>query len=94
MSARYQDSMHRVQTAIAALLGRDPDLDRCSRKHMRVGIDMSKADAAGLATLLIDKGVFTMAEYLDAIAHSAEIEANAYEREVQETFGSSRIKTA
>lgn len=92
MPARYQDSLHRVQTAIATLLGVGRD-KRCTAKHLRVGIDMQKADTAGLVTLLIEKGVFSMAEYVAAIAYSAETEANAYEREVQEAFGSSRVTT-
>lgn len=92
MPARYQDSMHRVQTAIATLLGISND-KRCTPKHLRVGIDMQKSDTFGLVNLLIAKGVFAGDEYLAAIAESAEIEANAYEREVQETFGSSTIKT-
>lgn len=32
-------------------------------KHIRTGIDLSKAEQMGLASLLIDKGVFTREEY-------------------------------
>ncbi len=91
--SRYDDAAHRVQTAIAALMGRDRDYKPTQRKHMRTGIDLSKADQAGLATLLIAKGAFTTEEYIEAITKSAETEANTYEKEVQATFGNPNIKT-
>ena len=48
---------------------------------------MSKSDLAGLAKLLIDKGVFTLEEYLTALADQAELEANTYEHEISGRFG-------
>jgi hypothetical protein len=89
----YRDHAHRVQTAIAGLLARTPDLPRCNPKHLRTGIDLTKADMAGLATLLIEKGVFTQDEYIAAITRSAEIEADSYEQELQEAYGSDKIVT-
>ena len=82
-TARYMAAAHRVQTALAAM----PDHQNMTPKHMRVGIDMSKADLGGLATLLIAKGVFTLEEYHTAIANSAEVEANAYENELSALIG-------
>ena len=82
---RYRAAGHRVQTAIAAM----PDHPNQTPKHLRVGIDLSKSDAAGLAQLLIEKGIFTEEEFLRAIADSAETEANAYEREVSERLEAS-----
>lgn len=46
-----------------------------------------KADAAGLATLLIEKGVITTEEYLDAVADSAEREAERMEHEISVRYG-------
>jgi len=80
---RYMAAMHRVQTAIAFR----PDKKNQEPKHLRTGIDMSKADMGGLATLLIEKGVFTTEEYLTAIADSAEREADNYEDELSTVFG-------
>lgn len=80
---RYHRAAHRVQTALAALAGDS----RMTPKHMRTGIDMSKADTAGLASLLIVKGVFTMEEYIGAIANSAENEADRYEDELSALIG-------
>lgn len=60
---RYTAAAHRVQTAIE--FGVAPKA--MEPKHMRVGIDMSKADMAGLARLLIEKGVFTLEECVAAM---------------------------
>lgn len=82
-SERYARAAHRVQTAI----GFNPDRPRDQYKDLRVGCDMSKADMAGLATLLISKGVFTMEEYLEAVADSAEREAEDKETELSVRHG-------
>lgn len=80
---RYVRAAHRVQTAIAF----NPDRPRDQYKDLRTGIDMSKADAAGLATLLIAKGVFTLEEYIAAVADSAEREADQKEDELSVRHG-------
>lgn len=82
-SERYERAAHRVQTAIAAV----PSHPNQTPKHMRTGIDMSKSDLAGLSKLLMDKGLFTLEEYLTAIADQAEIEASNYEDELSSRFG-------
>lgn len=80
---RYERAAYRVQTAIAF----NPDRPRDQYKDLRTGIDMSKADAAGLATLLIAKGVFTLEEYIAAVADSAEREADRKEDELSVRHG-------
>lgn len=45
------------------------------------------SDQAGLAELLIAKGVFTEDEYTKALADAAEREVALYERELTEHFG-------
>jgi hypothetical protein len=80
---RYANAGHRVQTAIAF----SPDRPADPYKDLRTGLDLSKADMAGLATLLIEKGLFTLEEYLDAIAHSAEQEADTKETELSVRHG-------
>jgi hypothetical protein len=80
---RYERAAHRVQTALAYM----PDHQNMTPKHMRVGIDMSKADMGGLATLLIEKGLITKEEYILAITESAEREADAYESEISGRIG-------
>jgi uncharacterized protein YgfB (UPF0149 family) len=68
-------------------MGRDPEYSGTQPKHMRVGIDLSKSDMCGLARLLIAKGVFTEAEYIEAITASANDEAASYEKMVQAVVG-------
>ncbi|MGV0912422.1 hypothetical protein [Martelella sp. FOR1707] len=80
---RYERAAHRVQTAIAFM----PDHQNQTPKHLRVGVDMSKADQGGLARLLIDKGVISELEYFEAMADSAEREAEAYETELSVRSG-------
>lgn len=80
---RYLKAAHRVQTCIAF----NPDQSDQEPKHMRVGIDMGKSDQAGLATLLMEKGLFTLTEYTKAVADAAEREAAARENELSTCFG-------
>lgn len=70
----YERHAHAVQTAI------EFNSDKTSQepKHLRVGVDMSKADMAGLVTLLIEKGVFNLDEYIAAVTKSAKDEAERH----------------
>ena len=79
---RYRKAAHAVQTAIAISL--DHDDPAATPKHLRVGVDLSKSDAKGLVTLLIAKGVFTIAEYVEAIAQAAEEEAFSHESQLKD----------
>lgn len=80
---RYLAAARRVQTAIEF----KPNKTDMSPKQLRVGINMSKADAKGLATLLIAKGLFTLEEYIAAVAQSAEEEAAMHEDELSVEYG-------
>lgn len=88
---RYQRAAHRVQTAIATLMAM-PGYNATDPKHLRVGIDMSKSDMGGLATLLIEKGVITQDEYIEAVTAAAEREALSFERQIQALLGNRNIK--
>ena len=59
----YEQAAHGVQAAIAFDIGRGSTAS--TPKHLRVGVDMSKADMLGLAMLLISKGVITEEEYIE-----------------------------
>lgn len=90
MQERYLAAMHRVQTAIAFNFGLEyPWMDQrlqAALKHLRVGIDGSKSDQAGLARLLIKKGVFTEEEYVAAVTESAEREAELQQEDLQKAM--------
>jgi hypothetical protein len=89
----YERHAHRVQTAIAALMAVDPNFTAIQPKHLRVGIDMSKSDAGGLAGLLISKGIFTAEEYIEAVTAAAAEEADSYERQLQAVLSHRGIRT-
>ncbi len=75
----YEEATHGVQTAIAYDI--DQGRKATEPKHMRVGIDMSKADMLGLAILLIEKGIITSDEYIEAMRLSANEELAMREEE-------------
>jgi hypothetical protein len=79
---RYVAAAHAVQTAIAVTMGRD-----CEPKHLRVGVDLTKSDQGALATLLIEKGVITEAEYFKALADGMEREKEMREKELGVKLG-------
>lgn len=68
----YEAAAHGVQTAIAYAMSLGSGAT--TPKHMRVGIDMQKAEMGGLAHLLIQKGVFTSEEYVEAMRLAANSE--------------------
>lgn len=69
---RYVAAAHAVQSAVAVMLIQNPN--EASPKHLRVGIDTAKVEQLALATLLIEKGIFTADEYEKAIADAMEKE--------------------
>lgn len=60
-------------------------------KHLRVGVNSAMVESASLAELLINKGVITADEYLEAIAAGMEREAKRYETELSQRFGGANI---
>ena len=83
---RYLAALHAMQTGVAI------EQARGSRdgepKHLRVGINTAKAEAAGVVKLLIAKGVFTEDEYVAAVADAMEAEVAAYEDRLSAAVGS------
>lgn len=74
---RYFKAAHAMQSGVAVQMHTHPDTT--SPKHLRVGINTAMSDNAGLASLLIAKGVFTLEEYIHAIANQMEFEQQIYE---------------
>lgn len=81
--ARYDAAAGAVQSGVAAM----PDHANLSAKHLRVGVNMAFSDGSALAALLIDKGIITTVEYVEALADAAESEKARYEAEVSERLG-------
>lgn len=82
---RYMALAHAVQSGIAQLMVYDDKFT--TPKHLRVGIDMTKADIGGLTQLLIRKGVFTEEEYYAAMVEGAEREVSRYEGMLRDKMG-------
>jgi hypothetical protein len=87
---RYEAAAHRVQTAVGMVLHlENPWMDdRLGRvlKHIRVGVDLSKADHGALVSLLIKKGVFSEAEYFEATVSGTEREAEMQQETLQKAM--------
>jgi hypothetical protein len=81
---RYFRAAHAVQSGLAYLEQKSPKM--FTPKHLRVGVDSTKAEAGGLAALLIEKGVFTRLEYLTATADAMEKEVAMLEAETAMKF--------
>lgn len=89
----YETAAHGVQSAVAYEQSKKlgPQYDDGTppnkyAKHLRVGLDMRAADASALAQLLIDKGVFTEVEYLEAMRLAANEELARYEEHNRATY--------
>lgn len=79
LKQEYMGLCHGVQSGIAyAEAKRHRSLEP---KHMRVGIDTTKADMGALVTLLIEKGVFTEEEWWTKAIEfmRREVESREYE---------------
>lgn len=83
----YEVAVHGVQSAIDVAMNTYPDYRATEEKHMRVGVDMSKADMCGLANLMIRKGLITLDEYMEAMRLGANHELAMREIEHYERTG-------
>lgn len=82
---RYHAAAHAMQSGVAQEMHFNPK--PTEPKHLRVGINAAMVDHAGLARLLMDKGVITEAEYLAAIADAMEREKARYEKHLCDVYG-------
>lgn len=91
----YEAAAHGVQSAIAHKMAVDeaggPMWDGTSPKHLRVGIDMQKADMFGLAILLMQKGLITSEEYIEAMRLGANHELWMWEDEANRNSGGVKL---
>ena len=82
---RYVAAAHAMQSGVAAEMGVNPA--PTEPKHLRVGVNSALVDNAALATLLIEKGVITREEYVEAVTAEMEAEAKRYEEHLTELLG-------
>jgi len=82
---RYAAAAHAMQSGVAMEMNHNPGPTQ--PKHLRVGINSAMAEHSALAKLLIDKGLISEDEYLEAIADGMEREARSYEERLSAHFG-------
>ena len=84
----YPEAMHAVQTGIAMEIARRGEHGAgCSPKHLREGINSAMVSQTALVELLIAKGVFTLAEYMQALTRAANAEVERYEEMLSQATG-------
>lgn len=85
---RHEAAAHAMQSGVAfEIESRGEAPAGASPKHLRTGVNAAMSDAAGLATLLIEKGIFTQEEYTKAVADSMEQEVARYEQHLTDQLG-------
>jgi hypothetical protein len=82
----YEQAMHAMQSGVAFEHGRGSQDG--SPKHLRVGVNSAMVNQAALVRLLIEKGLITEAEYVEAVRLEMNAEANRYEQRIQQATGS------
>lgn len=83
---RYLAAAHAMQSGVVAKMRIDPG--ETTPKHLRVGVNSSMVQNGALVKLLIEKGVFTEAEWFAALADAMEAEKALYEAWLTEHMGS------
>lgn len=90
---RYAAAAHAMQTGVKMEQALDdkqgiyPQTRSDSPKHLRVGVNSALVEHSALASLLLAKGVFTEAEYYEALAKGMEKEVMRYQRWISERMG-------
>jgi len=87
---QYRAAAHALQSGVAAMMNFDPK--PTEPKHLRTGINIALCDHAALARLLINKGVITPEEYIQAILTGVRDEVTRYEQSLSEHAHGSKIK--
>lgn len=80
---RYNAALHAVQTGVAMKMQLG-EMSSTSPKHLRTGINSALVNCAGIAQLLMDKGIFTEEEYFRYQAEWMENEQRGFEEELSD----------
>ena len=83
----YEKALHAMQSGVK--FDQETGSEDGTPKHLRTGINAAMANHAGLVTLLIEKGLFTKEEYIQAITASMEREKQRYEEHLTKKLGAS-----
>lgn len=77
-SSRYVAACHGLQTGV--LWEHSRGSDDGTPKHLRVGVNSAMVQIEALTTLLIERGAFSLVEYVEAQADAMEREVRRYEK--------------
>jgi hypothetical protein len=81
----YLEAAEAMQAGVAYEAGKGSK--SCTPKHLRVGVNSAMCDSSALARLLIEKGVITEDEYIDAITAEMNAEVERYEAKLSAELG-------
>lgn len=90
MSAKYRFELVAAQRAMQAGVALEMSIgeaENCEPKHLRVGVNNALCDVAAIARLMIEKGLFTEEEYVDALTAEANREVERYEQSLSQELG-------
>jgi hypothetical protein len=83
--SRYEELLHAMQSGVAMKM--NYEAAETTPKHLRVGVNAAMSDHAALVRLLIDKGVFRMEEYQQALEEEMAREVKRYEEWLNTRLG-------
>lgn len=86
---RYTAAAHAMMSGVKTDMETDPTdhAGDTTPKHLRVGVNSAMATDQAFANLLIAKGIFTLDEYVEAVATAMEAEKARYEQLLTGRFG-------
>jgi hypothetical protein len=82
---RYLSALHAMQSGVAAMM--NIDSADTQPKHLRVGINSALVSNGAIVKLLIDKGLFTEAEWMKVMADEMETEVSSYIHKLSLHYG-------
>lgn len=89
LKAEWHQLAHAMQTGVG--FDQSTGSDDGSPKHLRVGVNVALSDHGALVKLLIDKGLITEVEYMQAIVEGMRLEVQRYEKRMSEKNGGAKI---
>lgn len=85
LTREYHQLAHAMQSGVAAEMTHHPQ--PTEPKHLRTGINSSLVNSSALGKLLIDKGLITELEYVQAMRDGMAEEVQRYEQRLTEHYG-------
>lgn len=91
LKERYVAALHAMQSGVAAKLGaaadRGRDMEDCSPKHLRVGVNAAMVDHGALVSVLLKRKLITEAEYWESVVETMEREVELYKAALKRKLG-------